>query len=64
MERKRVVKLAIECIQAEIERLSFDAEVYDRGLGDYPAARRASLRRRQLQTALASLRSQLLVDCA
>jgi uncharacterized protein YqgQ len=49
---KKARKLVIELLNAELKRIAFDANLFDRGLADYAKARWASERRQQVKAAL------------
>ena len=48
-------KLAIEALRKQIQRIAFDANLWDRGIADYPHAEHCSQKRKQLQAAIAEL---------
>lgn len=52
MERKRAIELAIQSIRAEVQRLAVDANLHEQFRAGYPAAVRASKRRKQLREAI------------
>jgi len=41
-------KLVADAIQKQIKTIAFDANLYDRGLADYPYAKRCSQKRKKL----------------
>ena len=40
--------MLMEAIRKQIQRIAFDANLYDRGLANYPHARRSSEKRKKL----------------
>lgn len=51
-------KLAIEAIRKQIQRIAFDANIYDRGLGDYPYAQKCSKKRKELEAQIQALQGE------
>jgi hypothetical protein len=41
-------RMAIDAIRKQIQRIAFDANVFDRGIGDYPYAQKCSEKRKKL----------------
>jgi hypothetical protein len=51
MNTTQAVRLAIQCIDAEIKRLAIPANLHDKGIMDNPHSESASKRRAQLREA-------------
>jgi hypothetical protein len=51
MNKDQALRLAVEAIDARIQKLAFDANVHERGLGDYPWAGKCAARVRRLRKA-------------
>ena len=47
----KAINLALECIDKEIRKTNFDANLFDKGLADYPMAQKASKHRQELRQA-------------
>lgn len=60
MPSKRTYKLAIEVMQKEIQRIAFDANLYDLGFADFPSAENRSKRRRELLKAIEEITLELM----
>ena len=52
----KAVTLALECIDKELRKVAFDANLFDKGLADYLGAKKASERRRELLHARSRLK--------
>lgn len=48
-------KIAIEAIKTKIQRIAFDANLFDRGIADYPYAERCSKEKKKLMAAIEKL---------
>jgi len=46
---------AIEALRRQIQPIAFDANIYDRGIGDYPHAENCSNKRKALLAAIVEL---------
>jgi hypothetical protein len=55
----KAVRLAILSLRGERQMLAFDANLYDLGVADYPQARSASKRRKEIDAAIAELTESL-----
>jgi hypothetical protein len=49
---KKFLRLAIECIGEKMQRLSFDANLYEKGLSETPNSRRSHERYTELAKAM------------
>lgn len=59
MDTKKAVRLALAALQAEVQRLAVDANMYERfGEGVYPGAKLAYQRRQELREAITLLESE------
>lgn len=54
----KATKLAIEALLREKQRIAFDANLFDLRLACTPHAKRASERRKEIEAAIATLKSQ------
>jgi hypothetical protein len=54
----KAIRLAVQAMRAERQRLAFDANLYDLGIADYPPAKKASERRKEINAAIAELTGQ------
>ncbi len=54
----KATKLAIEALLREKQRIAFDANLFDLRLACTPHAKRASERRKEIEAAIAKLKSQ------
>lgn len=54
----KAIRLAVQALRAERQRLAFDANLYDLGIADYPAAKRSSERRKEINAAIGELIGQ------
>ena len=52
-------KLAVEAIKKQIQKIAFEANLYDRGIADYPYAKKCSEKRKKLLAALEALQPRL-----
>ncbi len=50
---------AITAIRAQIQRIAFDANIWDRGIGDYPYAEKCSKKRKRLLAEIARLQGEV-----
>ena len=48
-------KLAIEALRKQIQKIAFDANLFDRGMADYPYAEECSRKKKKLLEAIAEL---------
>ncbi len=55
MTFQRAVKLAVECIEKELQSLAVDANLADKYEADYPRALMASKKRNELKEAIKTL---------
>ena len=46
---------AVKALRAQIQRIAFDANIYDLGIGDYPYAEKCSKKRKALLAEIARL---------
>jgi hypothetical protein len=60
----KAVRLAILSLRGERQMLAFDANLYDLGIADYPQARSASKRRKEIDAAIAELTTSLQAEKA
>lgn len=58
MTRIRKESEAILAVRAQIQRIAFDANIWDRGIGDYPYAEKCSKRRKKLLAEIARLQGE------
>ena len=56
MRQNRAMQIAIACIEQEIRRIAVEANMADQYGAAYPAAIKASARRRELRAAIVALR--------
>ena len=49
---KREQQIAIEAIRKQIQPIAFDANLWDRGIADYPWAEKCSIKRKKLLAAI------------
>lgn len=49
---------AVASLRAQIQRIAFDANIYDRGIGDYPYAEKCSRKRKVLLAEIARLQGE------
>lgn len=50
-------RLAIEALRAEVKKIAFDANLFDKGMADYPHAQRCSERRKILLAEIERLKA-------
>ena len=51
-------RLAIEAMKKQVQRIAFDANLFDRGLIDHPHYEQASKKRKELLAAIKQLESE------
>jgi hypothetical protein len=51
----KAIRLAVQALRAQHQKLAFDANLYDLGIADYPHAKKASERRKEIDAAIAEL---------
>jgi hypothetical protein len=51
-------KLAIEALRKQIQKIAFDANLFNKGLADYPYAKNCSEKRKELLKAIEELESR------
>jgi hypothetical protein len=54
----KAIRLAVQALRAERQKLTFDANLFDLRLACYPRAKAASERRKQINAAIAELTGQ------
>ena len=54
---KRGESPAVKALRAQIQRIAFDANIWDRGIGDYPYAEQCSKKRKALLAEIARLQA-------
>lgn len=52
MKTATATAIAIECMKKEIQRIAVDANLYDHGLAEYPAATTSSAKRKRILEAI------------
>jgi hypothetical protein len=50
--------LAIEAIKKQIQKFAFDANLFDRGIANYPYAEKSSKKRKELLKVISELEEQ------
>lgn len=50
---------AIAALRSQIQRIAFDANIWDRGIGDYPYAEKCSKKRKRLLAEIARLQGEV-----
>lgn len=50
---------AIAALRSQIQRIAFDANIWDRGIGDYPYAEKCSKKRKRLLAEIARLQGKV-----
>ena len=60
----KAIRLAVQALQAESQKLAFDANLYDLGLAVYPMAKSASERRKEIDEAIAELTKDQVLPAA